>query len=793
MSERVHITIDGKQISAPAGANLLNVARENGIDIPGLCYHKKLTPTGACRLCITKINGTQGFVTSCTTTVKEGMEVTAFDEELEETRRSLLEYMLVDYDAGSDGTYEDEFKEVIERYGLENKANRKLAPMPHQSSSWIDDSGVFLTYDAGSCIRCQRCIKACSEIQGKNVLSMTGRGMTSHVIAGFGRWSDSECDYCGECVQLCPTGALVEKPNRDKIRLDDLDKKVHTTCGHCGLGCQVEMLVKDNTIMRINGVPDKLPNDGRLCVKGRFNYDFVSSDRRVTRPLIKTNGTFHEATWEEAIDLVASKLNALRGRYGHWATGGLASAKCTNEENYLFQKFVRTRLGNNNVDYSTMRYPETNLIPMMLNLGEAAATNALDVIEKTDCILLMGSDLVETLPVMATFTKRSKANGAKIIVIDSQERRLNREADLYLKPRKGTKIALINGILHVIFHRSLFNIEFIRRNIDGGMQSMMALRNSVERFTPEYTEEVTGVERGKIIEAATIYASAQDALVATGMDITLDGQSRSAIYALMNLCLVTGKIGRELSGIQPLRFQNNEQGASDAGSLPYYFPDYRDVDKEENRKAIAKLWNVSRDSLNISPGLRTVEMLQAAEKGAIKGLYILGQDPVKMAANPAEVIAALKQCEFVVVQDIFFNETAPFADVVLPAVCFAEKEGTFTSSNRMVLRVRKAVDPPGEARADWQIIAAIAERMVELNNQAESAFQLTPWPNYPDASAIFEELTKASPNMAGLTWKRLDEGGIQWPCTEPGHPGTKTLFLERFNTADGLARLHPVI
>ncbi len=793
MSELVQLTIDGKKISAPAGSNLLEVARNNGIDIPGLCHFKKLSPTGTCRLCITKIKDTPGLVTACTTTVKDGMQVTAFDPELEETRRYLIEYMLVDYDSSSDGTYEDEFRDVIVRYGLADKANRRIAPLPHLDAAvWKDDTSPFLTYDAGKCIRCFRCIKACSEIQGKNVLSMTGRGMGTHVVAGFGNWSKSECDYCGECVQLCPTGALVEKPNRDKIRLDDLDKKVITTCGHCGVGCQVEMLIKDNTVLRINGVHDKLPNDGRLCIKGRFNYGFISSGERLTTPLIKRNGKFTEASWDEALDLVASRFNEIRTEHGQRATGGLASAKCTNEENYLFQKFVRTRLGNNNVDCSTMRYPETNLVPMMLNLGEAAATNALEAIERTNCILVLGSDLVESLPVMATFAKRSKAKGAKIIVIDSQERPMNRYADLHLRPLKGTKIALINGILNVVFNRSLFHMEFIRRNINGGMQAVMSLRNSIEKFTPEYTEKITGVEKDKIIAAATMYASAPDALIATGMDIRLDGQSRSAIYALMNLCLVTGKIGRELSGIQPLRFQNNEQGASDAGAIPYYYPGYREVDIEENRKLVSKLWNIPREELNITPGLRTIEMLHAAEKGILKGLYILGQDPVKMSADRESAQESLKKFEFVVLQDIFFNDTAPFADVILPSSCFAEKDGTFTSSNRRVLRVRKAVEAPGNAWGDWQIISAIAARMEKLNKANEGSFNLVPWPEYWNSSEIFDELAKAAPDLAGLSWARIENQGIQWPCTTPDHPGTRTLFLEKFHTADGLARLHHV-
>ena len=346
------ITIDGETISASSGENLLEVARRNDILIPSLCYHRKLTPTGACRLCITKIKGMRGLIAACTVTISEGLEVTAFDEELEDARRYILDYLLSEHNEASDLSYDDEFKSLVARYGLDDASKRQFPSLWKSLDYPIDDSSPVLTYDASKCIKCFRCIKACDEVQGKSVLSFANRGITSYVIGGFGVWGESECDGCGECIQLCPTGAIVEKPNRDILKTTEADTHVNTICPYCGVGCQLELAVKNNRIVRVNGVEGVKPNDGRLCIKGRFGYEFVGSRDRLTRPLIKRNGQLVEAGWDEALDVIAAKFKAIKARYGNDALAGYASAKCTNEDNYIFQKFIRTAFGTNNVDYS---------------------------------------------------------------------------------------------------------------------------------------------------------------------------------------------------------------------------------------------------------------------------------------------------------------------------------------------------------------------------------------------------------------------------------------------------------
>ncbi|MBE0677122.1 MAG: molybdopterin-dependent oxidoreductase, partial [Bacteroidales bacterium] len=388
----VTLTIDNKTITAPEGSNLLEVARSNGIAVPGLCYHRKLTPTGACRLCLVKIEGMRGLVTSCTIKVTEGMKVTAFDDELEDTRRLLLNYLLYEHDDSHDGTYPDELRDLVLRYGLDKPENRYFKPVWKELPFQTDDSSPVLTYDPAKCIKCFRCIKACDEVQGKNVLSFAERGIKSFIIAGKGVWGDSECDGCGECIQLCPTGAIVEKPFRDVINLDHIEKRVITTCPYCGVGCQIELLVQDGRIVRSNGVEGVSPNDGRLCVKGRFGYEFVHSSDRLTTPLIKRNGKFEKASWDEALDLIATRFTEIRNKYGSDSLAGYASAKCTNEDNYLFQKFIRTVFGTNNIDYCTRLCHASTVTAMLKAIGDGAGSNPIEDFETTDCLFVTGNN-----------------------------------------------------------------------------------------------------------------------------------------------------------------------------------------------------------------------------------------------------------------------------------------------------------------------------------------------------------------------------------------------------------------
>jgi formate dehydrogenase alpha subunit len=776
----VKIKIDGKKINAPSGANLLEVAKNNNILIPSLCYHRKLTPTGACRLCITKIRGMSGLIAACTVTVSAGLEVTAFDEELEETRRYLLDYLLSEHNEASDLSYDDEFKALVNRYGLDDPAKRQFPSLWKSLGYPVDDSSPVLTYDASKCIKCFRCIKACDEVQGKHVLSFANRGITSYVIGGFGVWGESECDGCGECIQLCPTGAIVEKPNRDILKTAKADAHVKTICPYCGVGCQLKLAVKNNRIVRVNGVEGVKPNDGRLCIKGRFGYEFVASRDRLTRPLIKRNGRFVEAGWDDALDVVAAKFNAIKAKYGNDALAGYASAKCTNEDNYIFQKFIRTAFGTNNVDYCTRLCHASTVTAMLRSLGDGAGSNSIEDYETADCILVIGNNMIETHPVTATFVRRGRVNGAKLIVIDPKWTPLARFADVWLQPRLGTDVALLNGLMHVIISENLIDLEFISNRIEGGRQAFEKLKQVVSNYPPGYVSQVTGIAPDKIPAAARLYARADKALIATGMGISQQVTGTHTVFALINMCLIAGQIGKAGAGLNPPRGQNNVQGASDVGCSPLIYPGYIPVADNGNRRKVAAVWGFPFESLSAKIGLTTVEIMQAAHDGTIKGMYIMGENPMLSDPNQNHTRQALARLEFLVVQDIFPTETTALADVILPGVAFAEKNGTFVNSDRRVSRVRRAVDPPGEARQDWQIILALAQRMGG------------PVSFYQDESEIFDEIRAVTPIMAGISYDRIEREGIQWPCPTADHPGTGTLFLERFNTPGGKALLNPV-
>ncbi|MEE4196783.1 MAG: formate dehydrogenase subunit alpha [Bacteroidales bacterium] len=780
MSKQVTITIDGKKIKSTEGANLLQVAKDHGIHIPSLCYHKKLSPTGACRLCVVKIKDINGLVMSCTVSVKEGMEITAFDDELQQTRNHTLDYLLAEHNDHDDGTYFDEFRDWVKEYGLEDPQNRKYPSIVKALNYPVDDSSPVLTYDASKCIKCFRCIKACDEVQGKNVLSFSERGITSYIIAGFDHWSESECDGCGECVQLCPTGALVEKPHRGEIQMDKVEKKVKTTCPYCGVGCQIELLVQDGKIVRSNGVEGVWPNDGRLCVKGRFGYDYVHSPERLTKPLIKKNGKFVEAEWDEALDLIARKFNEIKKKYGNDALAGYASAKCTNEDNYLFQKFIRKVFGTNNIDYCTRLCHASTVTAMLKSIGDGAGSNSIQDFATTDCLFVTGNNIIETHPVTATFVKNGNYAGKKLIVCDPKWTPLVKYADIWLQPRLGTDVALLNGMIRVIIKEDLIDPEFISGRIDGGMDAFEELSQLVEKYTPEKTEQITSVPKEKMIAAARMYATSETSMIATGMGMSQQVTGTNNVFSLINMMLITGQIGKERAGIDPPRGQNNVQGATDVGCSPIIYPGYIPVTDDKNRERIATLWNVDVDRLSSKPGLTTVEIINAAYEDKIKGMYIMGENPMVTDPDLNHTEKALKKLDFLVVQDIFHTETTPYADVILPASSFAEKEGTFVNSDRRVLRVRKAVEMPGEAKEDWEIIVKIAERMGDDLG------------NYKNASEIFDEIARAAPMMAGISYDRIEHQGIQWPCPAKDHPGTETLFLDKFNTPSGKAILNPV-
>jgi formate dehydrogenase alpha subunit len=821
-NDELSITIDGTTVRARRGALLIQAAREAGFDIPSLCWHRKLSPTGACRLCIVKVEGMRGLVTSCSTVVEEGMKVIAFDGELEDERRFLLASLMTEADAGSDGSHRDEFAELCVRYGLlpgimppRLKAATEGLPLTPSAYTARDDSSPVLSFDPAKCIKCFRCVKACDEVQGKGVIGVLDRGVDSYIAAGIDGWGLSECDGCGECVQLCPTGALVEKPNRElmrealgapqgkaasapaggaadggkaasRVQAGDRLRAVQSTCSYCGVGCQLSLSVLDGRIVRADGVEGALPNDGRLCVKGRFGYDYVHSPERLTVPLIKENGRFREASWDEALDTAAKAFLSIKDKYGADALAGYSSAKCSNEDNYLFQKFVRVAFGTNNLDYCTRLCHASTVTAMLKALGDAAATNSIQDYENAGCVLIIGNNMIDTHPVTATYVKRGLAKGGRLVVIDPRWTPFADKADVWLQPRLGTDVALLNGMARIALSEGWVNEDFVEKRVAGGLAALEELRAAVEPYTAAEVERVCGVGEEKLREATRLYATAENSIIATGMGMSQQAVGTNNVFALINLMLATGQVGREGAGISPPRGQNNVQGATDMGASPIFYPGYIPAADEANRARIAALWGYPLKDLPGARGLSTVEIIKAAGDGLIRGLYVMGENPLHTDPNLNHVEEAVERLEFMAVQDIFMTPTAARADVVFPATSFAEKDGTFTNSDRRVLRVRKAVEAPGDAREDSWIIQELARRMARPIGKGGSDKP------YASAMDVWGEIREAAPIVAGISYARLESGGIQWPCPAEDHPGQGTLFLERFNTADGLARITPV-
>jgi len=698
------------------------------------------------------------------------MVLTAFDDELEADRQSLIELLLAEHNCDClvcESSGGCELQDLAYRYDLDKRTRRYQAPVQELADE--DTSSPVLAYDSSKCILCERCIKACDEIQGKEILSYAYRGLSAVVIAGPNAWAESDCDGCGECVQLCPTGAIREKLDAQPPRRWEM-RPVQTTCSYCGVGCQLDLWVHNGRIAKITG-SDAVPNFGSTCVKGRFGHTYVQKDDRLTHPLIRRNGELVEASWDEALDEVAKRLTAIKSEHGPDAIAGLSSATCTNEENYVFQKFMRACVGTNNVDHCARLCHASTVAGLAAAFGSGAMTNSIEEIEFADCILVTGSNTTETHPIIANLIKRAvRYHGAKLIVIDPRKIDLVRHASLWLRQRNGTDVAWINGLMHVILSEGLHDEAFIADRTE----NFDAFRESADAYPPERASEISGIPVDALVEAARVFAGSGSSAIVYSMGITQHTHGTDNVLSLANLAMLTGNVGKPSSGVNPLRGQNNVQGACDLGALPNVCPGYQAVTAAETQSKFEQAWG---SKISPTVGLTIVEMMHAAHDETLKGMVIMGENPMVSDPNLNHVEEALNALDFLVVQDVFLTETAQLADVVFPAASFAETDGTFTNTERRVLLVNKAIEPPGEARQDWEIIGDLATRM---------GYPMS----YANAAEIMDEIAEVTPIYGGISHRRLREGELQWPCPSTDHPGTKFLHEDRFTR--GLGRFHAV-
>ncbi|MEW6360371.1 MAG: formate dehydrogenase subunit alpha [Planctomycetota bacterium] len=760
------LTVNGKQIEFQAGDTVLEAARREGIFIPTLCYHRRLTPMSACRMCIVEIEGRRGLTAACTAPAENGIVVRTDTDLIEETRRMILQLLLAEGEHNclvcpSNGKCE--LQDLCNRYGvdpLENPFEVGRPRMPY------DDSSPVIRRDPNKCIKCYRCVRACNESVVNEVLGVGQRGFQAKIVCDNDvPMKESTCVSCGECVQVCPVGALTEKTSIYGPRVWEM-RKARTVCPYCGVGCQIELHIHQNEIKAAYGCEGGVPNLGKLCVKGRFGLDYAGHQDRLRKPLIKRNGAFEEATWDEALDLVAKRLGEIKKPHGPDAIAVLSSAKCSNEENYVLQRFARAAIGTNNVDHCARLCHAATVAGLAIAFGSGAMTNSIAETEHCDCILVTGSNTTETHPVIGNLMKQAvRKHGAKLILVDPRTSQLTRFATYHLRQKPGTDVAWMNGMMHIILKEGLHDEAFIAERTEGFDE----MKKVLEKYTPEYVEKITGIPAGDLVGAARLFGQAERGAIFFAMGITQHTTGTDNVLSTANLAMLTGNLGRESTGVNPLRGQNNVQGSCDMGALPNVYPGYQKVTEPDVQKKFEKAWGAK---LSPSVGLTVVEMMHAACEGKVKAMYFMGENPMLSDPNITHVREALEKLDFLVVQDIFLSETAQLADVVLPAASSFEKEGTFTNTERRVQRFEPALRAPGEAREDWRIVCDVARRM---------GYDMS----YEGPSEIMDEIAALTPIYGGVHYDRLGHRGLQWPCPDRDHPGTKFLHKGKFSRGLG--------
>ncbi|HEX8966438.1 MAG TPA: formate dehydrogenase subunit alpha, partial [Chloroflexota bacterium] len=764
------VSIDGKRVQVPDGSSVLDAINAAHIYVPQLCKDPDQKPRGACRTCLVQIEGVRGFPASCTTPCSEDMRISVDSPEVQRIRRGVIELTMGMHPDACQTNRPNTHNDLVDAARAHAIQTPRFSPMPDPS---VDRSNPFFVLDMQQCILCARCVTACDEVQHIGAISLLGRGGSMKVGTFEDQpLRDSICTSCGSCFAACPTGAIFPR----KVR-PDMARQVETTCPYCGVGCGIKLdVAADDHIVRSDDQPANLSSEGMLCVKGRFGFEFVNHRDRLKTPLIRRQGVLEEATWDEALDLIADKFVEHRGSFG-----ALASAKGTNEDAYVMQKFARSVMDTNNIDHCTRLCHSPSVHAMLQSLGSGATSNSYADYENAGCLMVVGSDSSSNHPVITVRFRRAVKRGAVLIVVNPKWTELNYYADIWLRQRPGTDVALFNGLAYVLLDEDLADMDFIRARTEG-FDDWAA---TVREYPPALVSEITGVPETDIVAAARAFARPpfSGSCMIWGMGVSQHSNGTANAHGVINLALAAGMAGKPGNGISPLRGQNNVQGCGDAGCIPDNLPGYQAL-SAENRARFGAAWGQMTE---LPAGLTVTSMVEAAGRGELKALYVVGENPFLDEANLAHAQEAMRQLDFLVVQDIFLQETAQAAHVVLPAASFAEKDGTFTNSERRIQRVRRALPPVGNSRPDWEITCDIARRVSRRLGFDERQFA------YTSTSEIFDEMARLTPIVAGVSHARLDrEAGIQWPCPSADHPGTPNLYTEGFPRPNNLARLTPV-
>lgn len=772
-TQTVTLSIDNQEVTVPKGTTILEAAKTLGVEIPTLCHLKELAPDGSCRMCVVEVEGGRrgGLTTACTAHCQEDMVVSTHSEKVVDSRRFILDLLLSNhklecFSCGKNG--DCQLQQYALDYGIDATSFTEGKRMPcHQE----DTSNPFFSYDPEKCIMCRRCARVCQLRQGRDVLSIANRGFETKMMPSYGQAFDqSICESCGNCVSSCPTGALKAKDTKEYRKWET--QKIPTTCPHCGTGCQMNLLVKNNRLVGVEPL-DGPANKNLLCVKGKFaSYKFVGSGDRLTEPLIKRNGIFEPASWEEALTLVSSKFNEIKAENGPDALAGFSCSRATNEDNYVFQKMVRAAFGTNNVDNCARVCHSASVHGLAQTLGSGAMTNPIaDITEDVDMILLVGSNPEEAHPVIGAQIRQAIQRGTQVVVVDPRKINLVKDSALHLQVQAGTNVAFANGMMHVILKEGLADHHFIEERTEG----FLDLEKMVADYTPEKVAEICHIHPEDLIQAARMYAKAEKAPIIYCLGVTEHSTGTEGVMSMSNLAMLVGKVGKPGCGVNPLRGQNNVQGACDMGCMPYDFPGYQKVNNPEVIDKFEKAWHVP---LNRNTGLTSTKVLPAATAGNVKGLYIFGEDPIVTDPDTGHVRQALESLDFLVVQELFMTETAAYADVVLPGISYAEKDGTFTNTERRVQRVRKAVEPRGQAREDYEIFCEVMTRM---------GYPCA----YESAKEIMKEISAVTPSFGGINYERLEKESLQWPCRSLTDPGTPIMHVGSFARGKGLFKAIP--